>query len=161
MKLRILICVIASALLFSCSSDDGDSGSNSIVGTWDLVSLELDGDSPEEASVQLLIGLLAAQDCYLITLQFADNGTATFETSLAYFDSEDLITGSLDIDCPDQSDSESATYVYESGQLDITDSEGITTSVAVVLSGERLTFDLEGSEFADVGADGSMIFERR
>ncbi len=161
MKLRMIITVIAGTLLFACSSDDGDSGSNSIVGTWDLVSLQLDGSTPEEESVEQIISLLAAQDCYLITMLFQENGTATLETSLGYLDTTGLLTGGLGIECPSQSDTESATYSYENGQLEITDSEGMTTSLAVALSGDRITLDLEGSEFEDVGATGSMTFERR
>jgi len=161
MKLRMIMTVIAGTLLFACSSDDGDSGSNSIVGTWDLVSLQLDGSTPEEESVEQIISLLAAQDCYLITMLFQENGTATLETSLGYLDPTGLLTGGLGVECPSQSDTESATYSYENGQLEITDSEGMTTSIPIVLSGDRITLDLEGSEFEDVGATGSMTFERR
>ena len=161
MKLRIFIAIVAGSLMFACSSDDGESGSNSIVGTWDLVSLQLDGNTPEEETVEQLISLLAAQDCYLITMLFEQDGAATLETSLSYLDPTALLGGGLSIDCPSQSDTESATYTYENGQLTITDSEGMATTIAVVLSGDRITFDLEGSEFEDVGVTGSMTFERR
>ena len=124
MKIRILLTVLFSALLLSCSSDDGDSGANTIVGTWDLVALELDGTTPEEEAAEQLVSLLALQGCYLITL-------------------------------------ESATYTYKNGQLSITDSTGMTETIGVILSGDRLTFDVEGSEFDDVGSSGSLIFERR
>ncbi len=161
MKLRMFIAIIAGSLLFACSSDDGDSGSNSIVGTWDLVSLQLDGNTPEEETVEQLISLLAAQDCYLITMLFEQDGTATLETSLSYLDATALLGGSLSIDCPTQSDTESATYTYENGQLTITDSEGMATTIDVALNGDRITFDLQGTEFDEVEATGSMTFERR
>ena len=161
MKIRIFLTVLLSALLFSCSSDDGDSGSNSIVGTWDLVALELDGTTPEEEAAEQLVSLLALQGCYLITLEFEENGTALFQTSLSYLDYGALLTGGLSFDCPTESDTENATYTYENGQLEITDSTGLTETVGVILSGDRLTFDLEGSEFDDIGNSGSLIFERR
>ena len=147
--------------MLSCSSDDGDSGSNSIVGTWDLVALELDGSTPEEEAAEQLVSLLALQGCYLITLDFEESGTALFQSSLSYIDYSGLITGGLSIDCPTESDSESATYTYENGMLELTDSSGITETIGVILSGDRLTFDLEGSEFEEVGSSGSLIFERR
>ena len=161
MKIRFVLGLLFSLLLFSCSSDDGDSGSNSIVGTWDLVALELDGATAEEEAAEQLVSLLATQGCYLVTLRFRDNGTAEFESSLSYLDYSGLLTGGLGIDCPTESDSESATYTYENGELAITDSEGMTNSAAVSLSGDRLSFDLEGSEFDEIEGSGSLIFERR
>lgn len=161
MKLRIFIAIIAGSLMFACSSDDGDSGSNSIVGTWDLISLQIDGSTPEEEAVEQLISLLAVQDCYLLTMLFEQDGTATLESSLSYLDATALLGGSLSVDCPTESDTESATYTYENGQLTVTDSEGFATTIDVVLSGDRITIDLEGSEFEDIGATGSMTFERR
>ena len=146
--------------MISCSSDD-DSGSNSIVGTWDLVALELDGTTPEEAAAEQLVSLLVLQRCYLITLQFEEDGTALFQSSLGYIDYNSLLAGSLSIDCPTESDTEDATYTYENGQLQITDSSGITETVGVILSGDRLTFDLDGSDFDEIGSSGSLIFERR
>jgi hypothetical protein len=161
MKIRIFLAVLFSAILFSCSSDDRESGTNSIVGTWDLVALELDGTTPEEEAAEQLVSLLALQGCYLITLEFQENGTALFQSSLGYLDYNDLLIGGLSIDCPAESDTESATYSYENGQLSITDSTGMTETIGVILSGDRLTFDVEGSEFDDVGSSGSLIFERR
>jgi hypothetical protein len=160
MKIRIFLSVLFGVLLLSCSSDD-DSGSNSIVGTWDLVALELDGTSPEEEAAEELVSLLVLQGCNLITLDFEESGTASFQSSLGYIDYSGLLAGGLGIDCPAESDTESATYTYENGQLQITDSSGITETIGVILSGDRLTFDLEGSEFDDIGSSGSLIFERR
>ena len=108
-----------------------------------------------------MVSLLALQGCYLITLDFDENGTALFQSSLAYLDYSGLLTGGLSIDCPTESDSESATYTYENGQLEITDSTGLTETIGVTLAGDRLTFDVEGSEFEDIGSSGSLIFERR
>ncbi|MEJ2583957.1 MAG: hypothetical protein P8Z38_02590 [Robiginitalea sp.] len=92
MKFRIFLFVAIGALLISCSSDD-DSGSNSIVGTWDLVALELDGTTPEEAAAEQLVSLLVLQRCYLITLQFEEDGTALFQSSLGYIDYNSLLHG--------------------------------------------------------------------
>ena len=160
MKLRIFFTVLVGALLLSCSSDD-DSGSNSIVGTWDLVAVELNGSSPEEEAAEQLVSLLALQGCYLITLDFEESGTASFQSSLGYIDYSGLLAGGLSIDCPAESDTESATYTYENGQLQVTDSSGLTETIAVSLSGDRLTFDVEDSEFDEIGGSGSLIFERR
>jgi len=161
MKFRIFLSVLFGALLLSCSSDDGDSGSNSIVGTWDLVALEIDGTTPEEEAAEQLVSLLALQGCYLLTLNFEESGTASFQSSLGNLDYSGLLAGGLNIDCPTESETESATYTYENGQLVITDSSGISETVDVILAGDRLTFDLEDSEFEEVGGSGSLIFERR
>ena len=161
MKWRILFIGLMTLGLVSCSSDDGDSGSDSVEGTWDLVSLQLDGTTEEEEAAELLFNQLAAQGCYLITLIFSDGGQAILETSINYLDPTNLLLGGLTLDCPTQSDTESASYVYENNQLTITDSDGMSTTLDAVLSGDRLTLDLEGSEFDDFGSSGSMVFERR
>ena len=161
MKWRIFFIGLMTLGLVSCSSDDGDSGSDSIVGTWDLVSLQLDGTSQEEEAAELLLNQLAAQGCSLITLIFADGGQATLQTSINYLDPTNLLLGGLTLDCPTQSDTESASYTYENNQLTITDSDGMSTTLDANLAGDRLTLDLEGSEFDDFGSSGAMIFERR
>jgi hypothetical protein len=92
---------------------------------------------------------------------FRDNGQASLESSLEYLVIDETFLLNPVVDCPSQSDSESATYTYEDGQLSITDSEGFTTTVSVMLSGDRLTVDLEDFGFDDVGASGTMTFERR
>ena len=161
MKIRIFLTVLFGVLLLACSSDDGDEGSNSIVGTWDLTAIQLDGDTEEEQAAELLISLLAAQDCYLLTLIFREGDQATLQSSLDYLDLEGVIGGSPVIDCPTESDSESATYSYENGQLSITDSEGFTVTIDASLSGDRLTVELDGSDFDDFGTSGSMTFDRR
>lgn len=162
MKIKIYVCSFLIALLFSCSSDDdGDSGSTSIVGTWDAVTLQLNSGSQEEQSLADLFNLLAAQDCYLISMILEDDSDATLQTSIDYLDLSGLFTGNLSIDCPTETDSESATYVFENGQLRITDSSGMTTSVDATLSGDRLTLLIEGDEFDDLEASGSLTFERR
>jgi hypothetical protein len=161
MKIRIVLTVLLGSLLLACSSDDGDEGSNSIVGTWDLTSIELEGNTEEEQAAELFISLLAAQDCYLLTLIFREGDQATLQSSLDYLDLEGVFPGGPALECPAEKDSESATYVYENGQLSITDSEGFTVTIDVTLSGDRLTVDLDGSDFEDFGTSGSMTFERR
>ena len=163
MKLKLLLPGVAFALLLSCSSDDdsSDSGSDSIVGTWDAVTLQLDSGSQEEQSLADLFNLLAAQDCYLISMILEEDNDATLQTSVDYLDLSGLFTGNLSIECPTESDSARGTYVFENGQLRITEPGGMTTSVPATLSGDRLTLLLEGDEFDDLEASGSLIFERR
>ncbi|MGB5314449.1 MAG: lipocalin family protein [Robiginitalea sp.] len=162
MKLKSFLSGLFIVLLLSCSSDDdGDSGSNSIVGSWDAVSLQLDSGSQEEQSLVDFFNLLAAQECYLISMILEADNEATLLTSIDYLDLSGLFTGNLSIDCPTESDSETATYSFENDQLRITDSNGITTSVDANLNGDRLTLFIEGEEFDDLEVSGSLIFERR
>ncbi|MGA9239135.1 hypothetical protein [Robiginitalea sp.] len=162
MKLRLLFSALLMASLLSCSSDDdGDSGSNSIEGTWDAVTLQLDSGSQEEQGLADLFNLLAAQECYLISMILEADNEATLLTSIDYLDLSGLFTGSLSIDCPTENDSESATYTFENGQLRITDSNGMSISIDATLNGDRLTLFLEGEEFDDLEVSGSLVFERR
>lgn len=164
MKLKYYLIALLTAAFVSCSSDDdGDAGVNSIVGTWDAISLQLDATATaEEEAAEALFNLLAAQDCYLITMTFAEDQQATLETSLAYLDLSGLLTGGLNIDCPTESDTETATYSYNSeGQLTLTDSQGTSETVTATLVGNRLTLQIEGDEFGEFGTGGSLVFERR
>ena len=162
MKLRFAFYSLLLVLMFSCSSDDdGDSGSDTIVGTWDAVTLQLNSGSQEEQALVDIFNLLAAQDCFLITMILEENQEATLQSSLAYLDLTGFLTGGLRIDCPTEFDSESATYTFENGQLRITDSSGLTTGVDATLSGDRLIVAIEGEEFGDLEVAGSLTFERR
>lgn len=162
MKLKILFSAVLFVGLLSCSSDDdGDSGSNSIVGTWDAVTLQLDSGSQEEQGLADLFNLLAAQECYLVSMILEADNEATLITSIGYLDLSILFTGNLSVECPTESDSETATYTFENDQLRITDSDGMTTAVDATLSGDRLTLFIEDEGFDDLEVSGSLIFERR
>ena len=151
------------ALLASCSNDSDGPEAVSIVGTWDAVELRLDETTATEDELLAsdFLEILTAKDCYILSVSFTEGGTATAENSFEYLDLSGLAVGNFDIPCPTQSDSEDATYTYENGQLTITDSEGITSTVTATISGNVLTMELEGSVFDDVVSDGQLIFRRR
>jgi hypothetical protein len=163
MKLKYYLIALLTAVFFSCSSDDdGDVGVNFIVGTWDAVSLQLDATATEEEkNAETLFNLLAAQECYLLSLTFTDNQQATLESSFAYLDLSGLLTGDFNIACPTESDRETATYSYTNGQLTITDSEGMSETVTATIVANRLTMQIEGDEFGEFGTGGALVFERR
>ena len=147
----------------SCSNDNSGADPVSIVGTWDAVELQLDESTATEDELLAsdFLEILTANDCYVLSVVFTESGTATTENALNYLDLSGLATGNFDIPCPQQADSESASYTYEDGQLTITDAQGQTTVVAARISGAFLTMDLDGSVFDDVVSQGQLIFRKR
>jgi hypothetical protein len=160
---NLLTCSLALVLVWSCSNDDGGSNPESITGTWDAIELRLNEDTATEDELLAsdFIEILAAKDCYVLSVSFAANGTATAETSFEYLDLSGLSMGDFDIPCPDQSDSSVSDYTYENGQLTFTDPDGVTSTVDAVISGNTLTMDLDDSVLDDVVADGQLIFRKR
>ena len=74
---------VATALVFSCSSDKDDDNAdpNDIVGTWDLTALEIDettATDDEEFAAEIL-DFLSAMDCHLLTFTFREDGTVIEE----------------------------------------------------------------------------------
>lgn len=165
--LASFILMVGLSLMTSCSNDSESDGPASIVGTWDAVELRLDENTATEDELLAsdFLEILTAKDCYVLTVRFTEGGTATAENSLNYLDLSGLAVGNFDIPCPNESDSEDATYVYiitsEGGQLTFTDSEGMSSTVGATISGNTLSMDLDGSVFDDVVSEGQLIFRRR
>lgn len=125
-------------LLLSCSSDDGPSGNNmndAIVGTWNLVELnispaqDIDGDGTPSSNV------LTELDCVSGTLTFRDDNL----WNLA-FDSVSVtsITGGLfNIRCSNFTSTASGSWQLQGNQLTLFFQNG--TSIFYTLNGTRLT----------------------
>lgn len=164
MMKSLKIALMASLFVVaSCSNDNSGSDPVSIVGTWDAVELQLDESTATEDELLAsdFLEILTANDCYVLSVEFTDGGTAIAENSLNYLDLSGLATGNFDIPCPEQADSENASYTYEDGQLTFTDAQGQTTVVDAEISGDFLTMDLDGSVFDDVVSQGQLIFRKR
>lgn len=156
--------IMGSLLIVSCSNDSGnDDETESIVGTWDARELRVDESTAteDELLARDFLEILAAKDCYILSLTFNADGTAEAENASEYIDLSGLATGNFDIPCPTQSDIEQATYTYANGQLTVVDAMGVTSTANASISGNQLILQLEGSVFDDVVSDGELIFVKR
>lgn len=163
MKIARFALLAVAALLGACSNDGGGSADVSIDGTWDAVALELDETTATEDELLAsdFLDILTAKDCYILSVTFGQDGSATAENAFNYLDLSGVPTGNFDIPCPNQSDTETGTYVFENGELRFTDSGGVTNTAAAEISGNRLYMDLEGSVYEDFVSTGQLVFEKR
>ena len=156
--------LLGSVFAISCSNDSGkDDASESIVGTWDATELRIDENTAteDELLARDFLDILAAKDCYILSLTFTADGSAQAENSSEYLDLSRLAIGNFDIPCPTPSDIEQATYTYANGQLTVVDAMGVTSTANASISGNQLILQLEGSVFDEVVSDGDLVFVKR
>ena len=165
MKRTVLLLVTVATLLMSCSSDKDNEGSdpNDIVGTWDLVGLEIDDTtaSDDEEFAKELLDFLAALDCYILTYTFNEDGSVISENKGNYLEVNANPEGSgLDIPCPTEKDTEVDEYVFDGETLTYIDETG-ETEVNVEIIGNTIRIsatDLSVDNFDD---GGTLVFARR
>ena len=165
MKRNLLVLFIATALLFSCSSDKDDTNQeNDIIGSWDLTALEIDDNtaSDDEKFARDILSFLSALDCSLLTITFNADQTVITENSGNYLDIN-VITGGtgLDVPCPTEKDTSVDSYLYEGGVLTYIDENEIETKVKVIISGNTMRVNAVELDFANFDDGGELIFTKR
>ena len=133
------------------------------MGTWDAQELRVDENTAteDELLARDFLDILTSKNCYILSLTFNADGSATAENSFDYLDLSGLATGNFNIPCPTQSDIEQATYTFANGQLTVVDAQGVSSTTEATISGNRLILQLEGSVFDDVVSDGELVFVKR
>ncbi|MEK6152088.1 lipocalin family protein [Flavobacteriaceae bacterium 3-367] len=170
MKHKLILLFLAAALTFSCSSDSEDDNGNetptedALVGTWDLTTIEID-DSVTNDDLEFAKGIveaLVAQDCDLLTLTFAADGTLTIVERDFSGVSIDVNSGGdgLSIACPETQETDTVNWSLDGDQLTITFEDQTQETVTIQLSGNTLTV---GAEFVDEDnlAGAEAVFEKR
>ncbi len=170
MKRNLLLLFVASALIFSCSSDDNGGGDDTptedkLVGTWDLSTIEIDDDIEDQdlEFAKDIVDVLIAQDCNLLTLIFAADGTLTIQER-DFSDVEINVnqggTG-LDIPCPDADADETAEWSLDGNQLTITFEDTTSETVTVAFDGNNTL--IVDAEFVDEDnlSDATAVFAKR
>lgn len=165
MKRIILMLFTATTLLVSCSSDKENEGSdaNDIVGTWDLVGLEIDEATAtdDEEFAKELLDFLAALDCYILTYTFNADGSVISENKGNYLEVNANPGGSgLDIPCPDEKDTEVDEYVFDGKTLTYIDETG-ETEVSVDIMGNIIRISATDLDVENFNNGGTLIFSRR
>lgn len=165
MKNTIFLFLIA-AILFSCSSDkDGESTvetSANIVGTWDATELRIDEATASDDAIfgREILAYLTDKDCYIITLQFNEDLTATATNSASYIDINATSTG-LDIPCPTTFETETSTYTYESNVVSFVNVNDEVVEVDVTIEGDIMLVDAEDLQIPEFNESGQLVFQRR
>lgn len=154
------------SLLISCSSDKGDEpnidSSVNIVGTWDATELQINEATASDNAffAREILAHLTDKDCYVITLQFNADMTASATNSANFIEINATQTG-LDIPCPTQSDTETSTYSYEGNVVSFVDANGDTVAVDVTINEDVMTVDAADLQIPEFNESGQLIFQRR
>ena len=165
MKRNLLALFIATALLFSWSSDKDDTNQdNDIIGSWDLTTLEIDDStaSDDEKFARDILNFLSALDFSLLTITFNADQTVITENSGNYLDINVNTGGTgLDVPCPTEKDTSIDTYIYEGGVLTYIDENEMETTVSVTISGNTMRVNAVELDIANFDDGGELIFTKR
>ena len=154
--------------MFSCSSDKNDGQVeeqvtlNALVGTWNATELKIDNASASDNAklAKGILDLLTDKDCYVVTLKFNEDLTATATNSASYVEF-DLTGSSFDVPCPTEYDEESSTYTFEDGVVTTTDSNGKILMIDVDIDGDIMSVDAADLDIPDFTDSGQLIFVRQ
>ncbi len=165
MKRNLLTLFIATALLFSCSSDKDDANQDDgIVGSWELTALEIDDStaSDDEKNARDILSFLSAIDCYIMAITFNADLSVITENSGNYLEINVNPGGTgLDVPCPTEKDTSVDSYMYEGGVLTYIDENEVETIVNVEISGNTMRVNATELDFVNFNDGGVLIFTRR
>ena len=157
---------LLSSFIFSCSSDK-DNGSEietsaSIVGTWDATELRIDEATASDNAIfgKEILDYLTDKDCYIITLQFNEDLTATATNSANYIEINATSSG-LDIPCPTTFETESSTYTYENNVVSFVNVNDEVVEVDVTIDGDIMLVDAADLQIPEFNESGQLVFQRR
>lgn len=150
MKRNLLLLFVATALLWSCSSDSEDEPNveaTSLVGTWELIDVKINESTASDPLkfAKGIADVLIEDDCDLWTFTFNADESLVSENKFNYIEVDLNNTGDgLSVPCPTNQDVDATTYSLDGDQLTFADG---------ILSSETITIDLEGNTLTIAGDD--------
>ena len=170
MMYKNVLSLLGMALvLLSCSSDKDeniaeDVALNAILGTWDATALVIDNDtaSDDAKTISQALAVLTEKECYVLTLQFNQDLTATATDSSANLTfTLDQQTSTFDVLCPEESETESSTYTYDGKVITTVGTNGEILMIDVSIDGNVMSVDASDLELPNFNDEGQLIFLRR
>ncbi|WP_036151843.1 hypothetical protein [Maribacter forsetii] len=165
---HILLIAGVVLTLVSCSSDkdetqnEAELNSAAIIGTWDATELEIDNEtaSDDVKFRKQILDFLTEENCFIITLQFNEDLTASASNSVNYIEVNATATG-LDIPCPTESDTNASTYTFDGETVTTIDENGEEVAIGVTIEGNVMTLDASDLDIPNFSEDGQLIFVKR
>lgn len=164
-----ILCIAGIVLtLISCSSDKDETQtetevqSTAIIGTWDATELKIDNETASDDAKfgKQILDFLTAENCFIITLQFNEDLTASASNSANYIEVNATATG-LDIPCPTDSDVNESTYTFDGETVTTIDENGDELAIGVSIEGNIMTVDASDLDIPNFSEDGQLIFVKR
>ena len=134
---KFSLSLIALVLLISCSSDDGDGGNDmkdAIVGTWNMVELNVSPDQDIDGDGTANSNILEELNCVSGTLTFRNDNT--WSLALEGVNITSITGGLFDIRCSNFTSTSNGTWQIQNNQLTLF--QGFT-SIFYTLNDNRLT----------------------
>ena len=166
MKKTYLTILTTAFLAISCSSDKGNGPdvdtSASIVGTWEATELRVDENTASDNAIfaREALAYLTDQNCYIITLQFNADLTATATNSANALEINQTSTG-FDIPCPTTFETETSTYTYENNVVSFVNVNGEVVEVDVTIEGDIMRVDAADLQIPEFDEEGQLVFQRQ
>ncbi len=164
-----ILCIAGIVItLISCSSDKDETQtetevqSTAIIGTWDATELKIDNETASDDAKfgKQILDFLTADNCFIITLQFNEDLTASASNSANYIEVNATATG-LDIPCPTDSDVNESTYTFDGETVTTIDENGDELAIGVSIEGNIMTVDASDLDIPNFSEDGQLIFVKR
>jgi len=164
-----ILCIAGIVLtLISCSSDkdetqnEAEVQSTAIIGTWDATELKINNETASDDAKfgKQILDFLTAENCFIITLQFNEDLTASASNSANYIEVNATATG-LDIPCPTDSDVNESTYTFDGETVTTIDENGDELAISVSIEGNIMTVDASDLDIPNFSEDGQLIFVKR
>lgn len=164
-----ILCIAGIVLtLISCSSDKDETQTKTevqstvIIGTWDATELKIDNETASDDAKfgKQILDFLTAENCFIITLQFNEDLTASASNSANYIEVNATATG-LDIPCPTDSDVNESTYTFDGETVTTIDENGDELAIGVSIEGNIMTVDASDLDIPNFSEDGQLIFVKR
>lgn len=150
-----LVPLLLCGAILSCSKDNPPAGNpmvNPIVGTWDLVALNINPPQDIDGDGNTTTNILSELDCIAGTLIIKED--FTWSSVFTGVNVSSLTNGQYFITCPDTSQSNSGTWQLQNNQLTLFRG---TTSTFFMVSGNRITNSLG----EDLPGFRSEIYEKQ
>ena len=149
-------------------SDDTDDSSDDmndeetpspIIGVWVLTELHIEeGQSTDDLELaQAVLQLLVENECDVATFDFMEDGTLVSENKASFLEVSVGLDG-ITVPCPEESSTESVTWVLDGDQLTLTDNDRDQETITIELEGDTLIIASGGIDPDFDGADA--VFTR-
>lgn len=169
--MRYFLVLSFTLFLFSCSADidtpeqkagKQPSEQSKLVGTWDAKELQVNESqaTEEEIYAKGVLDYLDRTGCVVLSFTFNADGSMETQSKAAYIDAS-FGPGGLSIPCPEEMDTEQATYSLEEGVLTITESGGGTLSVATTIEDGLLYMSAADLEVEGLNTNGTLVLVKR
>lgn len=176
---KMFLLLMGIVVMSSCSSDDSGFnvgavpqtdndvpddtfGANDLVGLWTLTDLRIDSgvSDLELALARDIVLAFRDQDCDILTFDFATNNTYVAEDKINYLEENITIGegGLLMVECPEQTDTESAEWTFSGSSLTLFEEGGDSQTIPVIVEDDN-TILIPGEVIDEsyAGADGVFV----